>query len=191
MKSNKNILIIIIIAIICVIGLIMGSFVGKYNSIVTKEETVSEAMSNVDTALQRRADLIPNLVSTVKGYASHEQDAINKVSEARTKLMNAESMSDKAKANDELSSAITKVLALQENYPDLKADKVFIGLQDELAGSENRIAVARKDYNSSVKDYNAYIKKFPTNIIANMSGHGTKDYFKASESAKDVPEVSF
>ena len=125
MKSNKNILIIIIIAIICVIGLIMGSFVGKYNSIVTKEETVSEAMSNVDTALQRRADLIPNLVSTVKGYASHEQDAINKVSEARTKLMNAESMSDKAKANDELKpTGLSKRMAEAVIAPIKATEKV-------------------------------------------------------------------
>ena len=182
---------IITICIIAIIAIIAIMAIAGYNGMVSKREAVDSALSDLDVMLQRRADLIPNLVSTVKGYASHEQDAINKVSEARTKLMNAESMSDKAKANDELSSAITKVLALQENYPDLKADKVFIGLQDELAGSENRIAVARKDYNSSVKDYNAYIKKFPTNIIANMSGHGTKDYFKASESAKDVPEVSF
>lgn len=189
MKSNKRpiIGIIIILAIIIFVGII----VGNYNSIVSKEEVVSQKMADIDTNLQRRADLIPNLVSTVKGYAAHEQNAIDSVTKARSKLLNAKTMEDKANANEALTSSLNNLIAIVEAYPDLKANQNFIQLQDELAGTENRISVSRKDYNESVKTYNAYIKKVPTNVIANLFGFDAKDYFRATKGANEVPEVSF
>lgn len=182
---------IILLVIVGIIVLLIGGFISVNNTIITKEEKVNNALSNIDTNLERRADLIPNLVNTVKGYSIHEQDAIDKVTDARTKLMDAKSLSDKSSANEELSLAINNLLVVVENYPDLKASQNFIQLQDELAGTENRIAVSRRDYNKEVNEYNTYIKKFPTSIIANMTNHGAKEYFKADSGAKKVPEVSF
>lgn len=182
---------IIVVAVLAVIAIVVALIVGKYNTIVTRSEEIQQAMSNVDTTLQRRADLIPNLVNTVKGYAAHEQSAIDSVTEARAKLLGAKTADDKAAANDELTTALNALMVIVENYPDLKANENFIQLQDELAGTENRITVARRDYNDKVKEYNSYIKKFPTNVIANMFGFGTKEYFEASESANEVPSVNF
>ncbi len=186
--KKGSIILIVIIAVIAILGL---SCVGKYNTMVSKEETVTKELKNVDTYLQRRADLIPNLVNTVKGYASHEEKIISNITEARSNLLNAKTTGDKAKANEELSNAISALMVVVENYPDLKANQNFINLQDELAGTENRIAVARKNYNDTVNDYNSYIKKFPTNIIAGMFKFESKDYFEASDNAKTVPEVNF
>ena len=182
---------IILIAIIAVVAILCFSCVGKYNTMVSKEESVTKELKNIDTYLQRRADLIPNLVSTVKGYASHEEKIISNITSARTNLLNAKTTEDKANANEELSNAIKALMVVVENYPDLKANQNFINLQDELAGTENRIAVARKNYNDTVSDYNFYIKKFPTNIIAGMFKFESKDYFEANDNAKTVPEVNF
>ena len=174
-----------------VLLVIVAVLFASYNSMVEKSEKVDAKFSDIDTQLQRRADLIPNLVSSVKGYMKHEQDAIDKVTEARTNLVNAKDVSEKAAANDKLTSALNNFIAIAENYPNLKADSTYTSLMDELAGTENRIATARKDYNDAVKDYNSYIKRIPNSIIAGMFNFEKKDYFKADEGANEVPKVNF
>ena len=184
-KSTGSIVIIAIIAII-IIG-----FVGSYNGMVSKAEEVDNKFATIDAQLQRRADLIPNLVNTVKGYTSHETAAIEQVTNARTKYLNSSSTDEKIEANNEISKALSNLLVVVENYPDLKASTNFTQLSDELSGTENRIAVARRDYNDAVKTYNLSIKQFPNSILAGMFGFDTATYFEASESSKDVPNVSF
>lgn len=182
-----------IVAIVSIVVVLMvgGLLVGTYNSLAQKQEGVENEYANVDVALQRRADLIPNLVQTVKGYASHEQKAIDNVTQARTKLMNSKNIEDKAVANEELSNALDALMIVVENYPDLKANQNYIQLSDELAGTENRIAVARRDYNTAVKEYNSTIIKFPKNMIAGMFGFEKKPYFETEEANKKAPEVNF
>ena len=182
---------IVILAVIAIVIIIIAMFVSSYNNIVAKAEEVDNKFAAVDTQLQRRADLIPNLVNTVKGYAKQEQDVINSVTEARAKLAGATTVSDKAKADEELTSALNRLMVVVENYPDLKSSQNFIQLSDELSGTENRIATARRDYNEAVKTYNLKIKKFPSNVMANMFGFGEKQYFEASEESKNVPNVQF
>ena len=182
---------IVILAVIAIVIIIIAMFVSSYNNIVAKAEEVDNKFAAVDTQLQRRWDLIPNLVNTVKGYAKQEQDVINSVTEARTKLAGATTVSDKAKADEELTGALNRLMVVVENYPDLKSSQNFIQLSDELAGTENRIATARRDYNEAVKEYNLKIKRFPTNIIAGMFGYSKRDYFEASEQSKEVPNVNF
>ena len=177
--------------LIVVIGLIIGALISSYNNIVTLSETVDNKLADIDVQLERRMDLIPNLVSTVKGYASHEEEIISELSNARAKLAGAQSTQEKADANSELSSAISRLLVVVENYPELKANQNFIQLSDELAGTENRIAVARKDYNSVTKEYNTKISKIPSNIIAALFNFDKKEYFTASQGANEVPKVSF
>ena len=166
-------------------------FAGSYNDLVSKEEEVEGKLADISVQLERRADLIPNLVNTVKGYAAHETEVINSITTSREKLLNASSADEMAEANQELDNAINNLLVIVENYPDLKANTNFIQLQDELAGTENRIAVARKDYNDSVKSYNKTIKKFPKNLIAYMFGFDEKEYFEAKESSSEAPDVEF
>lgn len=185
--KKSSIGILVVIAIIIIIAMLISS----YNGIVSKAEEVDNKFATIDTQLQRRADLIPNLVNTVKGYAKQEQEIINSVTEARAKLAGATTVTDKAKADDELTSALNRLMVVVENYPDLKSSQNFIQLSDELAGTENRIATARRDYNEAVKSYNLKIKKFPTNLIAGMFGYSQKDYFEASEQSKEVPNVNF
>ncbi len=187
MKKGSTVL-LVIIAVIIVIALALG---GIYNSIVTLEENVNSEFSNVSVMLERRADLIPNLVSTVKGYASHEQAAIDSVTKARENLLQAKTIKEKGEANNELTSALNALMVIVENYPDLKANQNFIQLSDELAGTENRIATARRDYNDAVKAYNSKVKKFPTNLIAGMFGFSEKDYFEVEPSKTEVPKVEF
>lgn len=160
-------------------------------NIVRYEENVSNKWSLVENQLQRRTDLIPNLVETVKGYAKHEKEILEGIAEARSRLINANNIQEKAQANDELSNALSRLLVVVERYPNLKADATFRQLMDELAGTENRIAVARMDYNNAVQEYNTKIKTFPAVIVARMFGFKEKEYFKASESAKQVPKVDF
>jgi len=162
-----------------------------YNGIVRSQESVQNKWSLVENQLQRRADLIPNLVNTVKGYAKHEKDILEKLAEARSKLIASSTVAQKAQASDELSSAISRLLAIVENYPDLKANTTFIQLMDELSGTENRLAVARMDYNNEVKKYNTKIKVFPNVIIARLFGFEPKEYFKASNDAQKAPNVDF
>lgn len=187
MKKGSTVL-LAIIAVIIVISLALG---GIYNSIVALEENVNSEFSNVSVMLERRADLIPNLVSTVKGYASHEQAAIDSVTKARENLLQAKTIEEKGEANNELTSALNALMVIVENYPDLKANQNFIQLSDELAGTENRIATARRDYNDAVKTYNSKVKKFPTNLIAGMFGFSEKDYFEVEPSKTEVPKVEF
>ena len=162
-----------------------------YNSMVTMREEVDKSWSNVDAQMQRRNDLIPNLVETVKGYAAHESKIFTEVAESRSKLSGASTPEDKIKAYNEQTGALARLLAIAENYPDLKANQNFIGLQDELAGTENRIAVARLRYNDAAKEYNAYIQQFPNLIIARIFKFEKKPYFEAPEAAKQVPQVKF
>ncbi|EAX46846.1 LemA family protein [Thermosinus carboxydivorans Nor1] len=183
---NKTALIVIALVVILAI---MG--ISSYNGLVSLNETVNGKWSQIENQLQRRADLIPNLVNTVKGYAAHEQQAIAAVADARAKLAGAQGPAAKAQANAELNNALSRLLVIAENYPNLKADKNFRALMDELSGTENRIAVARKDYNDAVQAYNTKIRSFPTSIFAGMLGFGPKEYFKAEEGAKQVPKVQF
>ena len=189
MKNKKSLTVGIIVAVI-VIALI-GSIAGSYNNLVKLRENVTSAQSVVETQLQRRADLIPNLVNTVKGYASHEEDVFTAVADARTALSGAKTVDELNSAQSQLDSAVSRLLAIAESYPDLKANENFINLQDELAGTENRIAVARKDYNEAVQSYNAAIKKFPKNILAGMFGFEKADFFKADDNSQTVPNVEF
>ena len=168
-----------------------GMVVGRYNSIVRQNEQISNAWAQVKVVLQRRADLIPNLVETVKGYAAHEKEVFERVADARSKLAGAATPAEAATANAGLSSALGRLLAIAENYPNLKANENFIRLQDELAGSENRIAVERRSYNEAVRSHNAYIKTFPNNLIAGMFNFKEREYFEADEAAKEAPKVKF
>lgn len=179
------------IAIIAIIVIIAIMAIAGYNGMVSKKEAVDSALSDLDVMIQRRADLIPNLVSTVKGYTNHENEVIDKITEARAKLSSANSVEEKSKANNELSSSLNALMVVVENYPDLKSSENFKQLSDELAGTENRIAVARKDYNNSVKTLNTTIKKFPNNIIAGMFGFEKAEYFEANEGSSEVPNVNF
>ncbi len=186
--KKSTIIIICIVAIFAILGIAIGS---SYNGIVTEQEKVKGALSNLDVMLQRRADLIPNLVSTVKGYASHETEAIEKVTSARERMTQANTVSEKVNANNELASSLRSLMVVVENYPDLKASANFIQVSDELAGTENRIAVARKDYNDAVQKFNTSIKKFPKSIIAGMFGFKEEQYFEANPANLEVPNVNF
>ena len=178
----------IVIAVVALAGFWM---VGQYNGLVTANEQVNGAWAQVDTQLQRRNDLIPNLVNTVKGYAQHEQEVFDNVSNARAKMAGAQSVSEKAEADAQLQGALGRLFMVVENYPNLKADANFRALQDELAGTENRIATSRRDYNGVVQTFNARIRQFPPNIVAGLLGFSSRDYFRASESAQTPPQVQF
>lgn len=180
-----------LIAVIAVIVIIAGMLFSSYNGMVSMNENVTGKWAQVENQLQRRSDLIPNLVNTVKGYAAHESDVFKAVADARAKLGGAQTVAEASAANSELSSALGRLLVVAERYPDLKANTNFTQLQDELAGTENRIAVARKDYNDAVQVYNAKIKSLPASLYAGAFGFSARDYFKADEAAQKVPEVKF
>lgn len=182
---------VILIAVIAVIAIIAFSCVRTYNLLVEQRENVDTQYSAIETQLQRRIDLIPNIVNTVKGYAAHESEVFGAVSDARARLAGASTKEEAAEADSELTSAVSRLLMIAENYPDLKADTQFTALTDELAGTENRIAVARKDYNDAAKTYNTQIKTFPKVIIANLFGFEKAEYFEAAEGAKSAPQVNF
>ena len=176
------------------IVMIFGAFIGTYNSLQLMDENINSKWAQVDNQLKRRNDLIPNLVATVKGYAAHEKAVFTEIADARSKLggaMNKNDMKAIQQSNSDLSNALSRLLMVVERYPDLKADKQFINLQDELAGTENRLAVARKDYNDSVQQLNARIRTFPTSIIAAMIGIKSREYFNTPETEKKAPEVKF
>lgn len=175
---------------ILIIG-IVGWGVSAYNNLVTKETEITEQYSNIQSQLQRRSDLIPNLVASVKGYAAHEEEIFKAVSDARAKLAGSTTVADQAHANNELTSALNRLMVVVENYPDLKADANFRGLQDELAGTENRINTERIKYNEIVKEYNVLLKRFPSSIIAGMFNMEPADSFTASAGADEVPKVEF
>jgi LemA protein len=189
-KGKRNL--IIAIAIIVILLLSFYSFVkGTYNTFVTLDEAVSASWAQVENQLQRRYDLIPNLVETVKGFAQQEKEVFIGVTEARAKVGGATNIPDKIQANNQLSSALSRLLVTVERYPDIKSNQNFIRLQDELAGTENRIAVERRRYNETVKIYNIKIRTFPSNVLAGMFGFGKAAFFEVPEAAKATPEVKF
>jgi LemA protein len=179
---------VIIIALL----LVGGSFVSAKNQMVAKDQTVKSAWSEVDVQLERRADLIPNLVETVKGFTKEENSVYADIANARAGMLNAQSPQAKIDANNRLDGALGRLLLLTENYPNLRSSEQFMRLQDELAGTENRISVARRRYNQAIQDYNTFIQQFPNSIWAGMAGYHTNDaYFKASPTAQQVPNVKF
>ena len=181
--------VLVIVVLLFAVG---GSYVSSKNQMVAKNETVKSAWSQVDVVLQRRADLIPNLVETVKGYAKQEQTVFGDIAKARSTLLSASNPSEKIAANQQLDGAIGRLLAIVENYPQLRSNENFLRLQDELAGTENRIAVERKRYNDVLQDYNTYIGQFPNSIWANLAGFKRNEaYFAASEGSRQVPKVDF
>ncbi len=184
---------LIIIVILVVLGFWLGgTFIGHRNEMVRKKEAVNAAWSQVDVVLQRRADLIPNLVETVKGYAAQEVKVFGDIAAARAALIGARSPEEKIAANGQLDSALGRLLVVVENYPQLKSNENFMRLQDELAGTENRIAIERRRYNETIQDYNTYIGLFPNNIVASLSGFTRNDaYFKTDEGARQAPKVNF
>ena len=183
---------LIIVGIILVLVFVVYSFVkGTYNSLVTLDEGVKAAWAQVENQLQRRYDLIPNYVETVKGFAKQEKDVFIKVTEARSRVGGATTVPDKIEANNELSSALSRLLVVVEQYPQLKSDQNFLRLQDELAGTENRIAVERRRYNEAVKTYNIKVRTFPANILAGLFGFEKASFFEVPEAAQEVPKVEF
>ena len=179
------------VVVVVVFLILFFAVKGTYNSLVRLDEGIKGAWAQVENQLQRRYDLIPNYVETVKGYARFEKDVLLSVTEARAKVGAARDVKEKIDANNELSSALSRLLVVVERYPELKANQNFLRLQDELAGTENRIAVERRRYNEAVKTYNVKIRSFPTNILAGMFGFGRADFFTVPEEAKATPKVKF
>jgi LemA protein len=179
-----------VLLVVLLIGFSM--YVSRRNQMVALKENVQQAWSQVDVVIQRRADLVPNLVATVKGYATHEKEIFENVARARAALAGAQTPASRIAANEQLTGALGRLLAIVENYPDLKANQNFLQLQDELAGTENRIAVERRRYNQAVQAYNTYIQLFPNNLVASIMGFQRNDaYFKAEGEARAVPKVNF
>lgn len=188
------------LGIIAVVAIVVIWAISGYNGLVTMDESVSTAWSNVETQYQRRADLIPNLVSTVKGYAAHEQETLQGVIEARSKAtsikvdadnLTPEKLAEYQKAQGDVTSALGKLLAITENYPDLKANQNFLELQAQLEGTENRINVARIEFNKTAKELNTAIRRFPKNLLASIFGIDKRAYFEAAEGAEQAPKVEF
>ncbi len=196
---KKSWIALIVIAVILLI--LVGRLIGTYNTLVTMEENVNQAWAQVDNQYQRRADLIPNLVETVKGYASHEQETFQAVTEARAKvgqisvspevLENPQAFQRYQQAQSQLGSVLSRLMAVAENYPQLKANENFLSLQAQLEGTENRIATERRRFNQAVQQFNTKIRRFPTRMIAGMFGFEKKVYFEAEQGAEQVPEVKF
>jgi LemA protein len=179
----------LIVAVLLFAG---GSYVSAKNQMVQKSADVDAAFSNIDVDLQRRSDLIPNLVATVKGYANVEETVLTNIANARSGLMTAQTPNEKLAANDRLNVALLPLMRLQENYPQLKSNDQFMRLEDELAGTENRIAVARLRYNAAIKDYNVFIEQFPNSLFANFAGfHPKTGYYAADQGARTAPKVDF
>ncbi len=184
---------LVFVVVLALVALIVGgAYVGRRNQMVVKSQAVEAQWHDVDVVLQRRADLIPNLVETVKGYAAQEQTVFGDIAKARASLLGAQTPADRIAANGALDGAIGRLLAIVENYPQLKSNENFLRLQDELAGTENRISVERRRYNDSVQDYNTYIGLFPNNVFASWAGFKTNNaYFTASEASREAPKVQF
>jgi LemA protein len=184
---------IVVLVILLILAFVLGSaYVDRRNQMVVKRETVNAAWAQVDVVLQRRSDLIPNLVETVKGYAVQEQRVFGDIAAARAAMMGARTPADKIAANGVLDSALSRLMLIVENYPQLKSNENFMRLQDELAGTENRIAVERRRYNETIQDYNTYISLFPNNLVASFGGFTRNDaYFKTEEGARQAPKVNF
>lgn len=183
---------IVLIALLVLVLLGFGMYVSVKNTLVAKNEAVKSTWAQVDVVLQRRADLIPNLVETVKGIAKQEQTVYGEIAQARSQLLSAGNPADKIAANQRLDGALGRLLAIVENYPQLKSNENFLRLQDELAGTENRIAVERKNYNDTLQDYNTYVQQFPNSLFAGWAGFKPNTaYFTASEGSRTVPKVNF
>jgi LemA protein len=184
---------IVIVVVLLIVAFLFGSaYFSRRNQMAIKKEAVNAAWAQVDVVLQRRSDLIPNLVQTVKGYAVQEQTVFGDIAAARAAMMGARTPADKIAANGQLDSALSRLMVIVENYPQLKSNENFMRLQDELAGTENRIAVERKRYNDTVQDYNTYISLFPNSMIAGFAGFSRNDaYFKTDEGARTAPKVNF
>jgi LemA protein len=189
-SGTRNFIIAGVVLLIVFSGL-YSFFKGNYNTFVTLDEAVKSSWAQVENQLQRRYDLIPNLVETVKGYAKQEKDVLVEVTNARAKVGGAGTVPEKISANNELSSALSRLLVVVERYPDLKSNQNFMRLQDELAGTENRIAVERKRYNDAVKTYNVAIRSFPANLLAGMFNFQAATFFEAPAQAKAAPQVKF
>lgn len=190
MKGKKGLVIGLVVLAVILLSL-YGFFKGTYNRFVALDEGVKSAWAQVENQLQRRYDLIPNLVETVKGYAKQERDVLVEVTNARAKVGGAQTVQDKINANNELSSALSRLLVVVERYPELKSNQNFLRLQDELAGTENRIAVERRRYNEAVQAYNVAIRSFPANILAGLFGFEKAAFFEAPAAAKEAPKVKF
>jgi LemA protein len=183
----------VLLGLVLLVGLILGGmYVSRKNEMVTRNEAIKASWAQVDNVMQRRADLIPNLVETVKGIAAQEQNVFGKIADARAAMMGARTPGERIAANGQLDSALSRLMLIVENYPQLKSNENFLRLQDELAGTENRIAVERQRYNEAIQDYNTYIGLFPNSLFAQWAGFKrNEDYFKAEEGARQVPKVQF
>jgi LemA protein len=180
------------LGVVVVLLLVFANYISTKNTMVAKKNDVQAQFAQIDTQLQRRADLIPNLVATVKGYATHEEKVFDDVANARAGLLNAQTPQGKIAANNQLDGAIGRLLAISERYPDLKANQNFLALQDQLEGTENRISVERIRYNRAVRDYNTYIEQFPASVWAGIAGfQPDNDYFQADQGSRSAPKVSF
>jgi LemA protein len=192
MARGKLTGVVVAVAVIAVLLIIFGGwYVATRNTLVTLEENINGAWSEIDNQLQRRNDLIPNLVATVKGFAAQEQEVFTQIAEARAKLAGAQTVGETAAGYNQLQTALGRLLVIVERYPELKSNQNFIRLQDELAGTENRIAVARMRYNDSVRIFNTKIRRFPASIVAERMGFEQKEYFEIEEGVRQVPEVDF
>ena|SRR5690625_3549736 len=181
----------IVIAIIAIIALALFILVPSYNGLVKQKEQLDQSYAQVQNVVQRRADLIPNLVNTVKGYSDHEKDTLTEITKARSGIKEADGPKELAEANENMNQALRNINVVAEAYPELKADSQFTQLMDELAGTENRISVERKNYNEEVRNYNTKVKSFPTSIFASIMGFDKAEYFEADASAQDAPTVDF
>lgn len=187
-----GVIVLIALLLLVVVGALWG--VGTYNTLVAQDSVVEQKAADVESQLKRRADLVPNLVATVKGYASHETQIFTEVAQARSRLLNADvstNPQEAAAANQAFNTSLGRLLAIAENYPNLKADQNFIRLQDELTGTENRINYARLEYNNAVRDYNIHVRSFPTNLVAGMGGFPRREAFQATETERQTPTVAF
>lgn len=183
----KSLLILVVLLVVAAVA-IGGMFISRRNEMAVKSEAIDAAWAQVDTVIQRRADLIPNLVETVKGFTEQEREVFGDVADARARLGGAQSPEERIAANAALGGALSRLLAVVENYPELKSNQNFLRLQDELAGAENRISVERRKYNEAIQDYNTYIRIFPNSLVASMSGFEREDaYFRTSEEARQAP----
>lgn len=186
---KKSLIILLVIGAIVLVGIFSG--VGSYNGLIISETAVEKEFAQIDVQLQRRLELIPNLVETVKGFAAQEKEVLQSIADARSNLAGARTPGEKSEADTQLSGALSRLLVVVENYPNLKSDAQFTGLRDELSGTENRISVARRDYNEVVTTHNVKIRTFPTAIFAGLFGFEKKEFFKSSEGSDKAPEVKF
>lgn len=191
MKKSLVITLVVLGVVGVIILSMLSSFIGINNKLITLDENVKSSWAQVENQLQRRYDLIPNLVNTVKGYAEHEKDVLTAVTEARSRVGSAQTIPDKINANNQLTSALGRLMVVMEKYPDLKANQNFLALQSQLEGTENRISVERRRFNESIKTYNSEVRIFPNSIIASLRGFTQKEFFKAETAASKAPEVKF